>query len=295
MKKIKTYNLAITILLISSLFWSCSEGSFTRVVDLDIEESGSELAVLARMNTADDKNLILVSETISVLDTGEFRSLSDAQVTLKTPDQGDLQIGFDPQYNLYSIGDYEFQEGENYTLEVDHPDHAPMKADIKVPRGAEIIDVKVSDAGGNSPATLFNIKFKDPAGEDNVYLFRARIIREIVQSKDTAIFDIRFDLSNNILEYNDNYISDLTFDGKEHELILIGYSNSSTSQETKILGIELDIISLSEDFILYDRSVEQAYDAEDNPFVEPSTIYSNFDSGFGIFVVDVVKTFKIEF
>ncbi len=294
-----SYQIILAIVIIAMSITSCSEGSFTKVVDLDIEEVDSQLAVIARMNTHSDANLILVSETISVLDNASFESLDDAQVTLTTPDAGDIQWTFNPDFDLYSMDPYEFIPGETYQLEVNHPAHTPMTAEMTVPSRPEMIDLdfRQTDSIGldiGSP-DFITITFQDPPNEENNYIVRGRKHYQVNNSGADFIAEYRFDLSNNILEFNEDIVSDITFDGDEHELVLVGYPNSSTSVDLTLLSVEIELVSLSPDYVLYDLSVGQAYDAEDNPFVEPSTIYSNFDHGFGIFSVDVVESIKLDF
>ena len=294
-------NQFIYITLIASIiFASCGEGSFTKIVDVPLGDTDSQLTVIANLNNVNDEHYILVSKTLSVLDNGEFESLNNAQVNLTTPDEGIKSLLFDQNANLYSLPQYTFIGGETYSIEVDHPDHAPMKAEVTVPMGPEIIDISVELNDdfhvNNLESDVITLKFKDPGSEVNTYKFTGRMISYDSESKDT--FDNRyyFDLSNNILEYNEDIISDITFNGKEYELILLGNRSFYTDTPSiTTIAIEIDILSLTEEFYLYDNSISQAEDAIDNPFVEPSTIYSNFDNGFGIFTINNVNTIRYDF
>jgi|GEM_PF-2577548 len=298
MIKITSYNSLLTILILSITMLSCSEGSFTKVVDLGIEDVDNQLAVIAKMESDSESNLILVSETLSVLDTSKFQSLDNAEVKLMTPDKGEISWTFDPDYNLYNRDSFEFIPGETYSLEVNHPAHTSMTAEVKVPNAPELINLEHSLTGSSIPGQraihTITLKFKDPPDEENNYMFRGKMNSIITETGEEFTADFQFDLSNNILDFNEDVVSDITFDGNEHELILLGSLTSFISQNTTALSIEIDVISLSSDIVLYERSVQQAYDAVGNPFVEPSTIYSNFDNGFGIFTVDVIETIKLD-
>lgn len=280
---------------ISIICASCSEGSFTKIVDVPIEESESLLTVIANLNNTDEDQYILVSKTLSVLDNAEFESLSNATVNLTTPDEGIKSLPFDQDANLYTLAEYEFKGGETYSLEVDHPDHIPMQAEITVPQSPEVIDMTVdlneNFGFDNFDPDVITIKFKDPGNEVNTYQFVGRMYSIDSETQDTFENGYYFDLSNNILEYNDDVISDITFNGREYELILLGNRSFFTdSPNVSLHRIEVDVISITEEFFLYDNSVSQAQDASDNPFVEPSTIYSNFDNGFGIFTINNLST-----
>lgn len=281
-------------------FASCGEGSFTKVVDIPLADTDAQLTVIANLNNSTDDQFILVSKTLSVLDNSKFESLSNAKVNLTTPDEGTLSIQFNENRQLYTLSNYEFQSGESYILDVDHPEHAPMTATIKVPQSLEILDSTIElnedfDFDNFEPDVL-TIKFKDPGDEVNNYKFVGRMYSLDTETQDTFENRYYFDLSNNILEYNDNVITDITFNGKEYEIILLGQRSFYTDSPThKLVRIEVDILSLTEELYLYDNSISQAEDAVDNPFVEPSTIYTNFDNGFGIFTINNVKTVVYDF
>lgn len=291
------YRAFILVCLISSLLPSCSENSFTKIVEVDFAEEDKQLAVVAKLNTSEDTQYILVSETLSVLEsTDNFRSLSDATINITTPDEGIIQPGFDTAKSLYAITDYTFKEGLEYSIEIDHPDYAPMTAKIKVPSAPEILnlDVQLSTDSTDIPATdIIKVKFKDPANESNSYLFEGVLYSKDNDSDEMYFGEYFFEISENILEYNDEVISDITFNGKEYELALLG-QRSYYIDETTPYSVEIQVRSISEELLLYENSIDQAYDSNDNPFVEPSTIYTNFDNGFGIFTIDVAQTIELK-
>lgn len=289
------YQALILIYLSASFFSSCTEASFTKIVEVDFAEEDKQLAVVARMNTTVDAQQILVSETLSVLDnSNNFSSLSGAKISLTTPDAGIITPTFDSDINLYSLSDYTFVAGEEYKIEVDHPEYAPMSATIKAPTAPEIISLDV-DVNDEDPLTvtpdIIKIKFRDPPNEANSYLFEGRIHYTDDINGDDFYDQYSFEISENILEYNDEVITDITFNGKEYELTLLGYRGFRIDDKSPT-SIEIKMTSISEELLLYENSVDQAYDANDNPFVEPSTIYTNFDNGFGIFTIDAIQTIK---
>jgi len=292
------------ICLMTMIFTSCSEDSFTKIVDVDLVDEDKQLAVVARMNTSEDNQLILVSETLSVLDNFDnFTSLNNANISLTTPDAGILEPTFNTDINLYLLSDYNFKGGQEYKIEIDHPDYAPMKASIVAPSAPEILDVSVQlserdmselDEEGFLPGNtdIITIKLKDPPNESNSYFIEGNI-----GIKDTLNGEVYwgryfFEISENILEYNDEVISDITFNGKEHELVLLGDRGIGIGNGIPY-SAEITITSISEEVLLYENSIDQAYDSNDNPFVEPSTIYTNFDNGFGIFTIDVSQKFEV--
>lgn len=291
------YSSLFLICLSAAFLTSCTEDSFTKIVEVDFAEEDKQLAVVARMNTTTDNHQILVSETLSVLEnSNNFSSLNDAKISLTTPDAGIISPNFDNDINLYSLKDYKFIAGEEYKIEIDHPDYAPMNATITAPSAPEIIslDVEMNDEDINSVTPdIIKIKFKDPPNEANSYLFEGQI-NYVDEINNQEYFDqYYFEISENILEYNDEVITDITFDGKEYELTLLGY-RGFRSDEIFPVSVEITMTSISEELLLYENSIDQAYNANDNPFVEPSTIYTNFDNGFGIFTVDATQTITLD-
>lgn len=301
------YQSILFIGLIISILSSCSEDSFTKIVNVELAEEDQQLAVVAQMTTTGDTQHILVSETLSIFENSDFTSLSNAKISLTTPDQGTIEPVFDPELNLYTVQDYRFKEGQNYSITIDHPDYAPMTASTQVPNAPEIIDVNLQIAEVDSlddgtiifksDPDILTIKLKDPPNESNSYLINAFITIENDSTGETLRDDYRFEINDNLLQYNDNVISDITFNGKEYELILLGTRNikywPAFFEGTSLHSFEIEIISISEELVQYENSIDQAYDSNDNPFVEPSTIFTNFDNGFGIFTVDAIETIEI--
>jgi len=288
----KKYIKLLLSLMILSLI-SCNEDSFTKIVDVDIEEEEQKLAIIAEFNSQSELNKLLVSETIGVLDTSDFKSLSDAEVTLNGPDGSSTVLQFDEGYNLHVLPEYDFVEGAEYSLIVDHPLYQKATSVIKVPTGPEIISMDVGDEMivdeeyGNFVTRVITVRFKDPIDESNFYSFSGKLTFEDQFTGSTYYSSLYFDLSNNFLEFGEDLLSDITFDGEEYELILVAeYFDNGDEYES----IELEFTSFSEEKILYERSLDIAYESLDNPFIEPSTIYTNFDNSFGIFVIDVSRT-----
>jgi len=173
------YRSLILIGLSAAFLTSCSEDSFTKIVEVDFAEEDKQLAVVARMNTTADEHQILVSETLSVLEnSNNFSSLNNAKISLSTPDAGIISPSFDNTINLYSLTEYTFIAGEEYKIEIDHPDYSLMSATITAPSAPEIIslDVEMSEEDINSETPdIIKIKFRDPPNEANSYLFEGRI------------------------------------------------------------------------------------------------------------------------
>jgi len=297
MIKLNIYTSLLFALIISMT--SCSEDSFLKVVDVDLDEADIELVTLAQLNTFDTTSYLFVSTTKPVLDPSVFPIINDSRITLTTPDQGEIEVPYNSDDRLYRFGNVNFIEGETYALQVEHADYPTMKAEALVPTAPEItyfnIDLEVEDyVEFDNITQILTIRFKDPGDEVNYYTIEGGYT---ILDEEGDLYDTRnyfFNSGDDIFEFDDTIISDVTFNGKEHEIVLV------TSPYILRQGKSYDVAnirlnSLSEDQIRYKRSVRIAQDADDNPFIEPSTIYTNFDFGYGIFSIDSRSVAEFKF
>ncbi len=160
---------------------------------------------------------------------------------------------------------------------------------------SEIKDVEFkgttsSDEDGN-PLDEFIVSIEDDPEEENFYAVQLLL-------KDTITkWEGRFPLEpdNNIfikgfkkeLIFKDDFLQ------QENAVIKIfSYPVLGEDFENRILILRLK--HLTKDRYLYTRSFRQYKQAEDNPFAEPVTIYSNIENGFGLFSVEQSTDYRID-
>ena len=180
------------------------------------------------------------------------------------------------------------------------------KIEIKARIGSELITASqvmpqmppdfsatfVSDAvstGGveNFKYDGFRLRFQDPAGED-YYAVKASMTTYWFNGQDTIIYpsnpislfggtDLVFSDYNGQVLLKDN-----TFDGQEASLLIGGYNIQKPSDNpNEKMGVILERITKEK--YLYLTSLARYNNSNGNPFAEPSLVFNNSSSGFGIF------------
>ena len=190
-----------------------------------------------------------------------------------------------------------------YRIKVSAAGYETIEAVQKAPSAIKIDSVilreniKVNDP--NAPlefATVdeYGIKFKDPIGEDNSYY--ANIYHYYKTANNERLTPL-YIFSYDVLSQN-NYYNDNGFNGKEilwrqHSRDLLKYHRSSPtgSPDKEIITVEL--YNFTKDRFLFSQSIERYYDAKDNPFAEPVTIYSNVKNGLGLFTMVAVSEYNL--
>lgn len=114
------------------------------------------------------------------------------------------------------------------------------------------------------------VRFTDYRGEDNYYL----LFCEQVMYRSGKVFYSVFQFSGK------NYISDKGNDGSEFRMNVagvIGASNMTDSSFVKVILLNTD-----ENYYKFMKSLDN-YNSGEDPFTEPSPVYSNVNGGLGIF------------
>ncbi len=292
----KTQHIYIVLVALFSIgISSCTEGSFEKIVEVEFEDVDREMVTLAQFSQQDSNHFSLVSHTLGQNESGAHPYLTEGKVQLTTPDQGIIDFHFNAQSRLFKLENYSFLEKENYTLYVEHPEFPSMTAEAYVPASPEIVSASLEfeeeEFGGNRH--IIKVRFKDPVDEKNFYKVRA--FHTWFNENDSTEHESEYwftSSSVNIFNSNDDIISDETFNGTEHELM---FSSSEHFKLEHLVSARLEFYSYTEDEVLYDRSIQLARNSDNNPFVEPSIIYSNFDNGFGMFTISNKTEIFLEF
>ena len=90
-------------------------------------------------------------------------------------------------------------------------------------------------------------------------------------------------------------LSDQGINGETYNLKLQHYTVSD-ADTTDIAGIHgyLYLKSVTKDYYWYQRSINNYYNSEGNPFAEPVVIYTNITNGRGIFYGSSADSFRFD-
>ncbi len=215
--------------------------------------------------------------------------------TLENKGFNDIGLGF--------VSPSGFIPGENnpYRIVITAKDFKTAFASNTVPEPIPLLRVDTLTVTGELPGWYcthicsFNtvrpmlecrILFKDPPDVSNYYSLRvARNVYEMEQ--------ILYICNDPVLEFYDRihvingfespytlhneYFSDRHIDGETYELVVL--LDKSDLRGT----IYFKLLSLSEEYYFYKKSVSPSYDVMYDPFREPEQVYSNIHNGVGIF------------
>lgn len=296
---------------------SCDEDFFNATKEIDLGEIADDVAVVARLsNEAADKfevssfkNFgIIVSRTKSVLDTEGFNLIENAEVKLTDDD------GTDIEYFFHESG-YYLPEGSGtpnvelldilpntaYTLTVDVPGEERVEAICETKSFGIIKDVNIikEDIKGEGESVLdrIQIELEDPEGRNYYDISVAYLIKEtyegdVYRYQDNAyLFNYNSVTGGNVSRFTDE-LFDGTSSVQEFWAERYPINNPQISREVEQMVIQIK--SLSKEEYEFARSIDANRDAEENPFAEPTVVFSNIQNGRGIFSISKSDQYFID-
>lgn len=326
MKNIKSLIIAISLLSIAACDW---ENHFAPIIELDIPKDKPQLVLLCQSLVGSSFIQVSVTKTRSILDTAAYSEIKDstpykrfndtttywwynikqfdtvrnAQVELFKNDVLIATLKEGNTTGLYSAQlTSPLSSGATYRIRVSAAGYETIEATQIAPTAVKIDTlvirerVKVNDPDfpvNFSTLDEYAIRFKDLAAEQTCYyaLGHARL----KTSAREELVPLNF-YSYDLLSQN-NYLNDNSFNGKETiwrqhtHTWLSGYSQSASE-----ITVFLNLYNYTQDKFRYVQSIERYFDAKDNPFAEPTILYTNVKNGYGIFTMAAVSTdsFKIK-
>lgn len=266
--------------------------------------SPSKLVLNCQLNP-DSVITLLLFKSLSVLDNAPNKNITTAKVELY---KDNLLIASLPSANnnfKYVFEGIKPETNHKYKVVATATGYEPIWAEVTVPQDVfpDKLSTSVSDtftyvdyyySGDTSYSTIgkINVTLTDPAANRNFYkikIYYHNIYYEILQSGDTITYISNFGLysyNNNsmspLIDFNlgfDYFFTDQYFNGSQVTIdIPIMYSGMERS-----INVFAELISVSEEQYLYDKSKMVFNNNNGNPFTEPIQIYTNVNNGFGIF------------
>ncbi|MCI4671459.1 MAG: DUF4249 domain-containing protein [Bacteroidia bacterium] len=173
--------------LIALFFVSCEE-----VIEIDLNESEPAIVIEALLKDVANGNQVIISETGSYFDPGEFPTVSGATVRL-IDQEGNEEILQESEPGTYPIVETLAQAGETYTLKVEAENQVfEANSVMQVPFAIDSLEFQERNGPfgvGADDGQLIVIRFEDPVGDDNFLLFEAEINGEL--QSDLALYDGR--------------------------------------------------------------------------------------------------------
>lgn len=291
--------IALNLLLVM-LMLSC-ESAFVREVDPgNVPKSAQKLVVHCYISPQDTVLAAVVNRSRAVVgEPNSFRngSLPGAVVTLSEAGGRSVNFQYDgsPGASLYRADPrlFPIQVGKTYSLTVSMPTGESVTATCTVPGPVPISSVQIDSLPEpnipNALAYYVKTTWQDPAGVVNYYRVAGdseygSVRTDFIQGKRV---DVPIRAVGNLFFGNDGpYLTDQKLDGRAIKSPLgripFGYSDGKINAGRPVL-INAYLLNTDVNYYRYHESLDRATRSQDNPFAEPSPVFSNIENGLGCF------------
>jgi len=274
MKRYITSLLLIPAMLM--IFTACE----SMLSDVDVPESEPKLVVSGFLSPEDDTISIIVkkSRPLYVPTQGwdnSFPPVNNAVVTIS-----DGLISVTLPYNSLS-GNYQIPmvnmpviAGNTYSLEVTTPDGYHASSSCTVPVGispeVEVTGIDSIDQYGSITIRV-SLRFRDVPGPGNFYRIAAGTLYGDEGSFNNYFYETGF-------ERGEPYVSDKNKDGEQFTYRTWDIYNNNIMDN----NLYVSLLITDENYYNFHRSINSSSDG-DNPFSEPTPVFTNIEGGLGIF------------
>lgn len=251
-----------------------------------------------------------LSKSLSSIDNAKIKKISNAEIKIYENDNLIETINHESSnpvgssMDAYYVSTVKSQIGKHYKISVSAFNLATVTSEADLPPELANVTAKM----GTMDTTIFNYGdrfMSDDSAKYNISISGSIVLNipDLANVKnyykitikaeekfwDGLKWDYRYRtiyLNNGERDYsnysNGLFLTDKLYDGKNIPVKLdIKYGYITTADPK--LKFKITISSQSEEKQKYDISLGQYYQNQDNPFVEPTLVYSNILGGYGIF------------
>jgi len=312
----------IFIGLLLIMFTSCGEEFFSAPIEFDLDEFEPQVSVVGRLTSYESLDFIdieninnisfFISRSKSVIDTASFDVIDNAQVSVTDSDGTEVEYFFDEDSGYYfpaNIGtpdvDLIVVKGNTeYSLVVEIPGEELVTASISTSTFGELAsaEIKLNDIKADNNFTLdrLTLDINDPQGKNYYYLrtfYKTNRIGsdgEVYQEQTQGyIYNV-----SSVLDSEASLFTDELFDGQEISLEF--WSERYIGRFSEVEGqvdpetIIINLWTLTEEEYNFRESLRKNNEAVDNPFAEPTVVFSNIENGIGVFSLTNVQSLEIK-
>jgi hypothetical protein len=278
--------------------------SCQKEVKVDVPEHNSSLVINSSSEVGDSIE-VQVSKTVGIVDKkgSGNQVLSNAAVTLFADGVPVEVLKYETSEGIYKSNTIA-QTGKSYKVRVAAPGFTDAEATTATPayvpiKSLQKIDNARLDIDGNQLDEI-RIEFDDPPGIGDYYIlsFTGAVLQDsfgrysdamvCAYTNDASIESVyNEEIDQNVcIESNAIFFRDALFNGTTKEFRL--YVNKSYTQPYLDTSGEqttpmLTLYHVPEAYFKYMKSYKFATSNADNPFSEPTNVYTNVTNGYGIF------------
>ena len=298
--------------LFLTLFLAACESLVTDVDDADLPQVESKLVVQCFISPQSARINVIVTESIPLFAEPDLKGGVIPNAIVKLSDGArEIAIPFDTTNQLYSIDKSALPilPGKTYFLSVADSKRSvsatcTVPAIAVVPKTYEIDTSSSGDISARDTSLTVKYTWNDIAGQTNYYRVRASLdleysLPEGVTSNQGQLIEKRvrnrFNFSWDDTIGRNDFRNDINLDGTDFNSPTgrvklpkpVAYTAGDGTAylsfpKSKIVSVTMEVYNTDEHYFKYHRSVQTRGDS-DNPFVEPSLIYTNIEGGLGCF------------
>jgi len=272
--------------LMPSIFFIMIFASCDKEVDNIGYPKYNQKIVISGFLSPDNKvNKILISENLSLYGN---RFLPQPMGTLTaTISDGTNEMSLDSAQfmNGFTSSDYPIIEGKTYTITVKTDKGLAAEASCTVPLKRNLsleidttLTVNYNPDYGSYTYINADIYFTDTQGTDNYYMFYCEQVSYSLTWSVPMVFEIS--------GAENAYFTDTGKDGARFKMTLqpVGVGSDGDSSFLKVYLLNTD-----KAYYDYKKSLDN-YNSGDDPFTEPSPVYTNVTGGLGIFAAYTIDS-----
>lgn len=208
-------------------------------------------------------------------------TIKDAEVTIAEEGGQTVTLQYDPAFDMfYTTVDSSFlKENGRYTISVKAPNGDQADANCELPVQNTSLRITQVDSVYDLQMVryLFTIEFDDIIGKPDFYRLIAKAVVQQVWDQDTSTYEysLGFNYGEPFIAVNnrdgETFVANTQIEIWRHE----GWSYE------KLIGVRFYLLSTDEPYYLFHTSLQNYI--PDNPFAEPTVVYSNINNGLGVF------------
>jgi len=274
---------------------SCVEGV---VRDIDLPPHESQLAASLFLDSRDSAISAIVSSSKGIYDTGQSKSVKDAECVLNVGSTTYNWSTMD-QYERYTelLPDRFGAPTDTLLFTVNHPDFTSVSATQVFPSAPQVsveLNYGATQLYGEISDELI-ITLKDIPGVNQHYIVSIDVhFRTALSGQDTSEYYNLYwetEYPNSTPLWGQGSALLLSEDGLDRNIKFSAATGINPIDFAMLHEYRVKVSALSEEMYLFYKSYAAYENANGNPFAEPVVLYSNMSNNMGCFGVSTTKRF----
>lgn len=261
------------------------------VRNVKLPEFGQKLVIASYISPSDSDSYFYVNSNRRIY--GELNQTEPVGNLSGTISDGTDEVILDTATNglKLSKGKLRIQNGKTYTLNIESDRGLSADAVCIVPEKrdfylhADTFSI-LHEVQNYKPwrELRINVSFTDYPDEENYYRLRGEFTGYYTSPVSHYYFN-----SYEPLYFEKEYFTDSDADNDRQIFISSGIPSAGYFDSA---FIKINLLNTEKSYFLYHKSLEK-YNQEDNPFTEPTPVYSNVNRGLGIFTSYTIESYVI--